>query len=78
MFRQAHPSGDYYGDITITTPSEAPVLMNLKVTVLPFDLEPAPLEYAIYYTGENASGVIKGDKQRVENTAAVCPANSKI
>ena len=46
------PSGDYYGDIAITTPSEAPVLMNFTVTVPSFDLEPSPLEYAIYYTGK--------------------------
>ncbi len=45
------PSGDYYGDITITTPSEAPMMMNIRVTVLPFNLEPSPLEYAIYYRG---------------------------
>ncbi len=46
------PSGDYYGDIAIITPSESPVLMNFKVTVPSFDLEPSPLEYAIYYTGK--------------------------
>jgi hypothetical protein len=46
------PSGDYFGDITITTPSEAPVMMNVKVTVLPFDLEPASVTYAIYYRGK--------------------------
>jgi len=54
------PSGDYYGDIKITTPSEAPVKMNLRVTVLPFDLEPTPLEYAIYYTGKTPQGPLKG------------------
>ncbi len=45
------PAGDYYGNITITTPSEAPVMMNFSVTVLPFDLEPAPVEYGLYYRG---------------------------
>jgi hypothetical protein len=45
------PSGDYEGDIAITTPSEAPVLMNVKVTVLPFDLEPSPVEYSLFYRG---------------------------
>ena len=45
------PSGDYYGNITLTTPSEAPVTMMVKVTVLPFALEPSPLEYAMYYRG---------------------------
>ena len=45
------PAGDYYGDITITAPSEIPVIMNFSVTVVPFDLEPPPLEYAIYYRG---------------------------
>jgi hypothetical protein len=45
------PSGDYFGDITLTSSSGSPVLMNVKVTVLPFDLEPAPLEYALFYKG---------------------------
>jgi len=45
------PSGDYFGNITIAVPSESPVVMNFRVTVLPFDLESAPIEYAIYYTG---------------------------
>jgi PKD repeat protein len=45
------PAGDYHGDITIAAPSEIPVLMNFTVTVLPFDLAPAPLEYGIYYRG---------------------------
>ena len=45
------PAGDYYGDITITAPSEIPVIMNFGVTVVPFDLEPPPLEYGLYYRG---------------------------
>jgi hypothetical protein len=45
------PAGDYFGNITLAVPSEAPVLMDIKVTVPPFDLEPPPLEYAIYYRG---------------------------
>jgi hypothetical protein len=49
------PSGDYYGDITITTPSEVPVTINFGVTVLPFDLEPSPVEYAIFYNGDLTS-----------------------
>ena len=43
------PAGDYYGDITITAQSEVPEKMNFGVTVLPFDLEPAPLTYGLYY-----------------------------
>jgi PKD repeat protein len=43
------PAGDYAGTITINAPSETPVTMNFTVTVLPFDLEPAPVEYGIYY-----------------------------
>jgi hypothetical protein len=46
------PSGDYFGDITITSQAQAPIMMNVKVTVLPFDLEPAPLKYGIYYRGK--------------------------
>ena len=45
------PAGDYYGKIAITAPSEDPVIMNFSVTVLPFDLEPAPVDYGLYYTG---------------------------
>jgi len=46
------PAGNYSGTITINAPSETPVAMNLSVTVLPFTLEPAPLEYALYYLGD--------------------------
>ena len=45
------PAGDYRGNIAITAPNEQPVILNFKVTVLPFDLEPAPLEYAMFYRG---------------------------
>ena len=45
------PAGNYSGNITITAPSETPVTMNFSVTVLPFDLEPAPVEYGLYYYG---------------------------
>jgi PKD repeat protein len=45
------PSGDYKGDIIITAPSEVPVIMNFTVTVLPFTLASAPLEYGLYYRG---------------------------
>ena len=27
-------------------------MMNFSVTVLPFDLEPAPVEYGLYYTSD--------------------------
>lgn len=53
-------SGDYQGTITITPLSETPVVMHVNVTILPFDLEPAPLEYAIYYTGKMPQGSLKG------------------
>ena len=45
------PAGKYYGNIVITTPAETPVLMNFSVSVEPFDLAPAPLEYGLYYRG---------------------------
>jgi len=44
--------GDYTGAVTINAPSETPVTMTLNVKVLPFTLEPAPLEYALYYQGD--------------------------
>jgi hypothetical protein len=45
------PAGSYSGNITITAPSETPVIMTFNVTVLPFDLEPAPVDYGLYYNG---------------------------
>jgi hypothetical protein len=54
------PSGKYQGTITMTPLSAAPAMMNLNVTVLPFDLERASLEYAIYYTGKMPQGSLKG------------------
>jgi len=45
------PAGDYFGNITLTIPSESLVVMNFRVTVLPFDLEAPPIEYAMYYRG---------------------------
>jgi hypothetical protein len=67
------PTGDYYGNITITAPSENPVLMNFSVTVLPFDLEPAPVEYALYYTGfvTHPSLVEINDYSKTESTYAL-------
>jgi PKD repeat protein len=50
------PAGDYYGNITITAPAEVPVVMNFSVRVLPFDLEPAPIEYGIYYNSKLSYG----------------------
>jgi len=45
------PAGDYSGNITITSPSEPSVVMDFSVTILPFDLAPSPIEYAMYYRG---------------------------
>ena len=45
------PAGDYSGNIVISAPSQVPVVMNLNVRVLPFELEPSPLEYGLYYYG---------------------------
>jgi hypothetical protein len=54
------PAGTYYGDITLSVPNEIPVKMNLSVTVLPFDLEPSPIEYAIFYSGRLPSWPVVG------------------
>jgi PKD repeat protein len=54
------PGGNYSGTLIITAPSETPVTMNFSVTVLPFDLEPAPLEYGIYYLGEMTFASLNG------------------
>ena len=54
------PSGEYSGDISITIPSEPSLLMHFIVTVLPFDLEPPPIEYALYYRGVIPSAPKKG------------------
>jgi PKD repeat protein len=64
------PAGDYRGDITITAPSEVPVIMNFTVTVLPFDLASAPLEYGLYYRGRipdtQQAGINSEDKTTVQ------------
>lgn len=44
-------SGDYSGLVNIHIPGSKMVSMNLLVTVLPFSLSPALLEYGIYYRG---------------------------
>ncbi|MDD1696739.1 MAG: Ig domain-containing protein, partial [Methanoregula sp.] len=48
---ESTPAGDYYGNMVISAPSEVPVVMNLSVRVLPFELEPSPLEYGLYNYG---------------------------
>jgi len=45
------PAGDYSGNMVISAPSEVPVVMTLNVRVLPFELEPSPLEYGLYNYG---------------------------
>jgi hypothetical protein len=44
-------AGEYYGNITIISQTASPVLLNISVSVLPFNLEPAPLRYILYYAG---------------------------
>jgi PKD repeat protein len=59
------PAGNYSGTIMINVPSETPVAMTFTVTVLPFDLEPAPVDYALYYLGDlnpYAVGIDYSDK----------------
>ena len=51
------PSGDYAGTITVTPYSKPPKVMNVRVTILPFDLAPSLLEQSIYYTGQLRSPV---------------------
>ena len=50
--------GNYSGNILINAPSETPVTMNVSVTVLPFDLEPAPVDYGLYYIADLNPSVI--------------------
>lgn len=45
-------SGDYTGTIRVQATGSSSVELTLTVTVLPFDLQPAFLEYAIYYRGK--------------------------
>jgi hypothetical protein len=59
------PTGVYSGNLTIIAQSEDPVAMNLSVTVLPFELEPAPLDYGLYYLNDlnpNAVGITTNDR----------------
>jgi hypothetical protein len=66
------PAGNYSGSITINASSETPVTMTLNVTVLPFDLEPAPVEYAIYYLGVvTYDPLIIGDYRKTEALYAI-------
>jgi hypothetical protein len=55
------PAGNYSGNIAISAPSGVPVVMNFSVRVLPFDLEPAPIDYGLYYTGIIHPGVDTND-----------------
>jgi len=73
------PPGDYFGKITITTPTEIPVIMNFTVTVLPFDLDPAPIEYALYYRGKVTSAPFAGidSETKTETQYAIELANMK-
>ena len=59
------PAGNYSGNITITAPAETPVTMNFTVTVLPFDLEMAPVDYGLYYGSDynpGANGFVNSDR----------------
>jgi hypothetical protein len=42
-------TGNYTGTITISSPTSGSVAMNITVWVLPFTLEPASLDYGLYY-----------------------------
>ena len=71
------PAGNYSGTLTITAPSEAPVTMNVTVTVLPFDLEPAPLNYGIYYEGILSSSSKIGNEYKSASQYAIELQNMK-
>jgi hypothetical protein len=50
------PTGIYAGKFTLRIPSETPVTMNFRVIVLPFGLEPAPIDYGLYYQSDYVTG----------------------
>jgi hypothetical protein len=52
------PTGIYAGNITIKIPSETSMTMNFRVIVLPFNLEPTPLDYGLHYQGDYALGTV--------------------
>jgi hypothetical protein len=60
------PSGNYYGTIAINAPSQSPVEMTFCVRVLPFELEPAPLEYSLLYFGQLPSTPAEEQKVGIE------------
>jgi hypothetical protein len=60
------PAGNYYGNFAIAAPGQAPVLMNFSVRVLPFDLEPSPLEYSLFYFGILPSTASEEKKAGIE------------
>lgn len=53
-------AGVYHGTIRLQATGIPPADMNFTVTVLPFDLHPPSLEYAIYYRGKLSSTAPKG------------------
>jgi hypothetical protein len=71
------PAGNYSGNITINAPSETPVMMNFSVRVLPFDLEPAPLDYGLYYFGVVTGPLIVGDFRKTDALYAIELENMK-
>jgi hypothetical protein len=54
------PSGDYMGQILLEVPAERRRSLNLKVSVLPFDLPQPVIEYSIYYRGKLFNTAKKG------------------
>ncbi len=66
-------AGDYEGRLQLTADDIETVQLPLKVTVRPFDLEPSPLIYSIYYRGklsEDGSFTIGSEYKSEEQYAA--------
>jgi hypothetical protein len=71
------PSGSYSGNLTIHALSETPTTVNLGVTVLPFDLEPSPVDYGLYYLGNLYPSVIGISSHKTAATMLIELQNMK-
>jgi len=54
------PSGDYCGTVKVDIPGIDTALLNLTITVLPFDIQSPALEYSLYYRGKLSKTSKKG------------------
>jgi hypothetical protein len=52
-------SGEYNGNISLKKDSQLLKSINIKLTVLPFDLQKPAIDYGLYYTGQIRQGKVR-------------------